>query len=329
MRMKFLGFAIAAVLLLTSATDWDGVATVDPSGDLPGGGYSIATNAFPKNTVLDVTNLENYRTTRVVVVSGLENSSLLATLSRNAAEALGIRSDSVSRIRMVQPPDDIAYSYLRQLGYLAATNGHTPEDPAETEPEDDLDYYDDLAETESDDESAFVSSEEALAEADPEYSAAEVILIPTDERIPESDEHEIADEYLIPPIEPSAYIAEEDYYEYEDDYEYIDELLPAEILAGDDYPAEPGYYSPFQAPLIGELERGMWYIQVAAYTRPDYVEEEINRIGNEYPLAVQNIGSDTSPLFRVLLGPLNQGESGAMLRRVKSIGYKDAFARRG
>jgi len=46
-----------------------------------------------------------------------------------------------------------------------------------------------------------------------------------------------------------------------------------------------------------------------------------------YPLAVQNVGSDTNPMFRILLGPLNQGESGAMLQRFKSIGYSDAFIR--
>jgi cell division septation protein DedD len=91
--------------------------------------------------------------------------------------------------------------------------------------------------------------------------------------------------------------------------------------------APPTEFSPFQAPLISSLEKGKWYVQLGVYSRPDNVEDEIIRIGSAYPVAIQNIGSDTSPMFRVLLGPLNQGESGAMLQRFKSIGYADAFVR--
>jgi len=96
--------------------------------------------------------------------------------------------------------------------------------------------------------------------------------------------------------------------------------------------AEPAYtlpaeFSPFQAPLISSLERGKWYVQLGVYSRPDNVEDEISRIGTAYPVAIQNVGNDTSPMFRILLGPLNQGESGAMLQRFKSIGYADAFIR--
>jgi cell division septation protein DedD len=93
------------------------------------------------------------------------------------------------------------------------------------------------------------------------------------------------------------------------------------------YTATPTQFSPFQVPLISRLEPNKWYVQVGVYTRPDYVEDEINRIGSGYPLAIQNVGTDSNPLFRVLLGPLNQGESSAMLKRFQSIGYTDAFVR--
>jgi cell division septation protein DedD len=75
------------------------------------------------------------------------------------------------------------------------------------------------------------------------------------------------------------------------------------------------------------LEQGKCYVQVGVYTRPDNVEDEVSRIGTGYPLAIQNVGTDTSPMFRVLLGPLNRGESEAMLQRFRSIGYTDAFVR--
>jgi cell division septation protein DedD len=91
--------------------------------------------------------------------------------------------------------------------------------------------------------------------------------------------------------------------------------------------APPAEFSPFQAPLISSLTPGKWYVQIGVYSRPDNVEDEIGRIGTAYPIAIQNVGTDTSPIFRVLLGPLNQGESGAMLQRFRSIGYADAFVR--
>ena len=311
MKTRIVGLVVASILLFIGATDWDGVASVVSTGDLPGGGHSIATNAFPKGTVVDVTNLENYKTTRVIVVSGLSNSGILATLSRSTAAALEISGDSVSRIRMTQPSDEIAFSYLRQQGIIA------PDDKTPEETPDVFSVEKALAEAED----AF-PVEKATAEAEAEHALAELNIVSSDERIPESDEHVIASEHLVPPIDPSGRVAQEN------DYRFIDAIQGEGTVATED--GEPSVdFSPFQAPLISRLERNKWYIQVAAYTRPDFVEEEISRMGSDYPLAIQNVGTDTNPLFRVLLGPLNQGESAAMLRRVKSIGYKDAFAKRG
>jgi cell division septation protein DedD len=85
--------------------------------------------------------------------------------------------------------------------------------------------------------------------------------------------------------------------------------------------------SPFTVPVINSLETGMWYVQVGAFTHPRSVENEIDRIGTAYPTVVQITGTESNPVYRVLLGPLSLGESGAMLQRFKSIGYKDAFVR--
>ena len=69
-------------------------------------------------------------------------------------------------------------------------------------------------------------------------------------------------------------------------------------------------------------------MQIGAFSRFENVEEEIGRVaGYPYPLVIQNIGSDTDPMFRVLFGPMNQGESAAVLRRVRSVGNTDAFAK--
>jgi hypothetical protein len=59
------------------------------------------------------------------------------------------------------------------------------------------------------------------------------------------------------------------------------------------------------------------------------VENELGKIGRNYPLAIQNAGSTGSPLYRILVGPVSKGESGALLQRFKGLGYRDAFLRGG
>jgi hypothetical protein len=85
----------------------------------------------------------------------------------------------------------------------------------------------------------------------------------------------------------------------------------------------------FSAPHIAALERGKYYLQLGLYTRPETVEAELRRLGRQYPLAVQSTGVPGSFQYRVLVGPVSQGESGALLRRFKGLGYTGAFVRSG
>jgi hypothetical protein len=70
----------------------------------------VATNSFPRNTVVDITNMENGKTIRAIVSAPLENPGLLAVLSKDAAGAIGIPSRSIGRVRMNQPADPVAFS---------------------------------------------------------------------------------------------------------------------------------------------------------------------------------------------------------------------------
>ena len=336
MKNIFAGIVVAASVLFISATVWEGAVMVDSSEAVPGT-YSIATNAFPRNTVVDITNLENGKIARVLVVSGIESTSLLAILSQNAADSVELRASSFGRMRIIQPSDDIAFSHFK----LGPLNAAPPVSEIAAAPEDSR-----ALETSVDEPVAFTAqplavsaapatpggtdrqhwfdfSEElsdlrnmpVLGEPDPaivrpqetatpfvaparteERPPANYVLVPTAERPPE------AARIAIPVVAVSV------------------QSSPAPAAA----PSAP---SPFQAPLIDNLESGKWYVQLAAYTQYDHVEDEISRIGTVYPLAIQNIGSDIKPMFRVLLGPLSQGESGAMLQRFKSLGYTDAFIR--
>jgi len=109
MKKRLTLIIIASFLLFQGASPWEGSAAVAPNGDLPSTGFYIATNAFPKNTVVDITNIENGKQTRVIVSNNLTSPGLLAVVSREAAELIGMRAGSVSRIRMIQPSDPMAY----------------------------------------------------------------------------------------------------------------------------------------------------------------------------------------------------------------------------
>ena len=511
MKIKLVCAAIAAAVLAVSATVWEGVTDVAAVKDLPRA-YSVATNSFPRNTVVDITNLENGKMVRVIVIAGNEAADLLATLSRAAADAIDLRHDSTCRIRMAQPQVSASAQTrgaprpqyqlgpLDSMGVIAsaaeeeaaaapavanapqanrtttttsaaqesiapiaetapaaketapvaskapttepapvatatkpaatasapaaketapiaantapaaskapvtepapaaattkpATTANAPaaretapiaskapatepapvaaaakppatasapvaketapaankapttepapiaanaapaKTPAATEPApaiaesaapvtapekimaaDVPEAIDDIIAIIEPNVTAHAP--EAESPAAPRIASGAVRLVPADERIPPSHERPATPGNVSPNVTTAPANAET--------------AAPAitrvtETPAVNAHPVDE--FSPFQAPLISSLTPGMWYVQLAVYSRPDNVEDEISRIGTSYPVAIQNVGSDTSPMFRVLLGPLNQGESGAMLQRFKSIGYADAFVR--
>lgn len=99
-------------------------------------------------------------------------------------------------------------------------------------------------------------------------------------------------------------------------------------------PVQPGTaaprFSPFSVPLIAELEKGKYYVQIGAYANgKNPVEAELARVGPAYPRAVQNGGSEEKPLYRVLIGPVERTESGSLLQHFRESGWYDAFLRSG
>ena len=80
--------------------------------------------------------------------------------------------------------------------------------------------------------------------------------------------------------------------------------------------------------MISSLERGSYYLQLGAFSREDAVRQELARLDNGLPVVVMNAGSGDRPVYRILIGPLNLGESGAMLHRFR-LTHRDAFVRQG
>ncbi len=110
MKFKFLSLIVLAAFFFTGASPWEGAAVTAPEGELPISGLFVATNSFPRNTVIEIINLENSKSVRAIVANTLDSPGILAIVSRQAAELIGMRQGSVSRIRILQPSEPVAYS---------------------------------------------------------------------------------------------------------------------------------------------------------------------------------------------------------------------------
>jgi cell division protein FtsN len=106
-----IGVCITGIMiLLISASVQEGSASVSLNGELPGEGCYVATKSFPKNTVVEIRNLENGQSVQVVVADTLDAPGLLAMLSPDAAKAIGLQDRAVGRVRMTMPSDLVAFS---------------------------------------------------------------------------------------------------------------------------------------------------------------------------------------------------------------------------
>jgi len=440
---------ITAFILLQGSSPWEGAAATAPEGVLPVTGYYVATNSFPRNTVVDITNIETNRSTRVIVAGGLNSPGLLAVVSREAAEIIGMKAGSISRIRMVQPSDPIAYlrftesmstgypdydsgnviteqnlleevygddtysppavvqktqeapgvsgpSYLLEPEW-GGTDGHRIVDlPGYTVPveeiaeqpvqQSDNPWYtvDDslslkgevvknvspkyeesppkeivkdvpvyIAERLRDDfekeTSEFIVEEfrDEIVKEVPVY-IAETTRDEIIKDVPEKIEYvaetpKQQEQFVEPPKqyeqpEQPAQIQQQEHADYvlvptdEKPPEGIYGIDPSDIIPGiTARPAQPVVTAPvdttsFSVPRIYQLDRGSYYVQLAALDTPESVENAVSKIDHSYQPKIYKDGDNW---YRVLLGPLNQGESAAILQRFKTIGYKDAFVRQG
>lgn len=88
---------------LSGASAWEGSAMMSAYGEFPDSGYYAACNSFPRNTAVEVVNLENGKSVTVIVTKGLENPGIFLLLSPEAAKALSMEPGSLSRVRVSAP----------------------------------------------------------------------------------------------------------------------------------------------------------------------------------------------------------------------------------
>jgi cell division septation protein DedD len=375
------GWALAALFFFVGASIWEGSAAVSMGGELPERGYYAATNSFPRNTVVDITNLETGKSVRVIVAAGLDTPGLLAVLSRDAAADIGLQSRSIGRIRMTQPTDPIAFSrftegfgssgdpdYDPQASVNANANpllseSYTP--PAGWDNPEDAWAFQEPGSPEAfpiDTPPAYppenggsgltiLDEPESLPPPDPawdQYPYAggpyDLSLVPSEARPPE-EYRDLPPESEIPPL-PNRTAPGQDFSRDTPDPAYFVPPIgsapaaqPDRELTTTPFPPAPpsssqGASTPppgpvFSVPFISSLERGRYYLQLGAFSKAEAIEPELTKIGKTYPLAIQNGGTAERPIYRILLGPVNLGESGALLERFKRTGYTDAFVRSG
>jgi len=92
---------LALALLGTAAATWEGSAVAGGAGDFPADGLYAACNSFPRDSVIELSNLENGKTVTVTVISNVDNPGVFIALSPKTAEALGMKPGAAVRVRAI------------------------------------------------------------------------------------------------------------------------------------------------------------------------------------------------------------------------------------
>ncbi|MDR0409650.1 MAG: SPOR domain-containing protein, partial [Spirochaetaceae bacterium] len=79
--------------------------------------------------------------------------------------------------------------------------------------------------------------------------------------------------------------------------------------------------------MIKHLSNGKYYLQIGLFDRTDVLALELANLDWAYPYALETSGTPQSPTYKLLVGPLNEGESNALLLHFRRYGYYDAFIR--
>lgn len=101
--LLLIGVALMSIPLAGAWATWEGNAGIASASDFPGSGMYVKSDMFPRNTIVEIQNLETESTVRAVVTGASGVPGLVAVLSPDTAAALNIRSGSVCRVRIRIP----------------------------------------------------------------------------------------------------------------------------------------------------------------------------------------------------------------------------------
>jgi len=82
-------------------------------------------------------------------------------------------------------------------------------------------------------------------------------------------------------------------------------------------------------PCVTSLAKGSYYVQIASYSDPVRAKKVVDGYAAKYPIIVEQGSTARGSVLKVCVGPVKKDEYGAILERFKSLGFKDAFVRKG
>ena len=82
-------------------------------------------------------------------------------------------------------------------------------------------------------------------------------------------------------------------------------------------------------PCVSSLAKGSYYVQIASYSDPTRAKKVVDGYAPKYPIVVEQGTTARGSVLKVCVGPVKKDEYGAILERFKSLGFKDAFVRKG
>ncbi|TFG58755.1 MAG: SPOR domain-containing protein [Spirochaetales bacterium] len=77
--------------------------------------------------------------------------------------------------------------------------------------------------------------------------------------------------------------------------------------------------------LADKLQKGSYYLQLGVYAEADSAKRLADRYSPSFPVSIYK--PDGDKFYKVLLGPVNEDETGSLLYNFKAKGFKDAFIR--
>ena len=102
MKIKILLLSVfftLSALFAGAESYWEGAASMSRYGEFPVNGFYGASNSFPLNSVVEVTNPSTGKKAEIIIVNKLDDNNLFLLISKDAAEKLSIKEDEIVSVK--------------------------------------------------------------------------------------------------------------------------------------------------------------------------------------------------------------------------------------
>ncbi|AYE90780.1 SPOR domain-containing protein [Treponema pallidum] len=338
----FLVLCVASVTPLWAV--WEGNAEIGPQGSFLQDGMFVRSDMFPKNTAVEISNLEKNAKAQAVVIGHAGIPGLLVSLAPAAAAQLGIGVYQAVRVRVRTLGTVRGGSQTSQDGLsLASLPSRVPARPAQRDPLSsppaghtvpeyrDTVIFDDPRlvsplSREVEDVPKVVEPASEREGGEREVEDVPKVVEPASER--EGGEREVASQHTKQPSHSVSNSAPNQFRNPEGELPFtLPDLSESEIVVPEE---QKGRAHPQVIPEGAPrgLQPGEYYVQIAVFHDAIQVQSIVHRYGVEYPIAVEQDIHEGKVRFTVCVGPVQKDERGAVLENFQRFGFKDAFLKK-